>query len=76
MKMCKNRTENNINKQQWRHIMALLYSICDVNPNIDSLRIRIRRQSIPRSRGINVHDAAVSDAAVVASRRHCVHYKN
>jgi len=56
--------------------MALLYSICDVNPNIDSLRIRIRRQSIPRSRGINVHDAAVSDAAVVASRRHCVHYKN
>jgi len=30
-----NRTENNTNKQQWRHTTSLLYSICHLNPNID-----------------------------------------
>jgi len=29
------------NKQQWRHVTSLLYSICHVNPNLDSLYIRI-----------------------------------
>ena len=28
-------SESNINEQQWRHIMSLLYLICQVNPNAD-----------------------------------------